>query len=269
MKNKTGKRLSALLMALLISGMSCVPSFASSVDYSSHGVYTITLDKAGTLTSTDLFGIDLKGLMPGDTVEKDITVKVTTGCCPYVKLYMKALPLSVEPDSVPEGMTAADVEKMKDFLSKLSMEIYLEDKLIYSASPDQTDGLTEYLLLGDFKKGTETKLHIVLHVPEELGNEYACSTGEVNWQFLAIEISNNPPGPDPKPVPDPKPLPDPKRPVETTEPMSGDLEEGAAPSRAVATGDTSNLLLYSALLAGSAGLIGCLIVAGRKKKEEE
>ena len=87
---------------------------------------------------------------------------------------------------------------MANFLSELSMEIYLVNadgtkQSIFSASPDKSAQLTDSVLLGTFAKGKSAKLEAVLTVPAELGNEYAYRVGEVDWVFTVEGFNNEKP----------------------------------------------------------------------------
>ena len=87
---------------------------------------------------------------------------------------------------------------MADFLAQLSMEVYLVNadgtkETIFSASPDESAQLTGSVLLGSFAKGKSAKLQVVLHVPAELGNEYANRVGEVDWLFTVEGFNNEKP----------------------------------------------------------------------------
>ena len=97
-----------------------------------------------------------------------------------------------------DGERDETVATMADFLSKLSMEIYLVNadgtkQSIFSASPDKSAQLTDSVLLGTFAKGETAKLQAVLHVPAELGSEYANRVGEVDWLFTVEGFNNEKP----------------------------------------------------------------------------
>ena len=79
---------------------------------------------------------------------------------------------------------------MKDFLSQLKMDVYNGDALIFSASPNELDGLSENVLLGTFRKGESSTLTVELSVPVDLSNEYAHRVGEVDWVFLTEEFDD-------------------------------------------------------------------------------
>lgn len=74
---------------------------------------------------------------------------------------------------------------MHDFLRQLSLKVYNGGNLIYSATPDQLDGLSQNQLLGEFVNGASTKLTVQLDVPVTLGNKYMHHVGEVDWIFTA------------------------------------------------------------------------------------
>ena len=164
-------------------------------------------------TTTDLFD-GLKNVMPGDELTENITIKNNVSGFDYVKLYIRAEahdeegnPLTYsEPFENEDGHDQANIDgvrdetvvTMADFLSKLTMEVYLVNadgtkQSIFSASPDQTAQLTDNVLLGTFAKGKSAKLEAVLTVPAGLGNEYAYRVGEVDWVFTVEGFNNEKP----------------------------------------------------------------------------
>jgi uncharacterized repeat protein (TIGR01451 family)/LPXTG-motif cell wall-anchored protein len=129
--------------------------------------------------------------MPGDTLTQTIVVKHGSDA-KLVRIYLRAVahddsnPLETEVKETETEVTA------NEFLAQLRMTVKNGDEVIFEASPDQTDGLTENVLLGEFKKGESTTLTVTLEVPIELGNEYANRGGEVDWVFTADEIDADP-----------------------------------------------------------------------------
>ena len=143
-------------------------------------------------SDTDLFD-NFEGLMPGDGRTEEIQVRNASNDCDYVKIYLKA--------------EAIDDAEMADFLAQLQMKVDHDDTIIYEATPDQTDGLTDFILLGTYNPGDATTLNVTLEVPITLGSEYMHRTGEVDWTFMAEcyvdgEIVE-PDEPEPLPVPTP------------------------------------------------------------------
>lgn len=148
-------------------------------------------------SDTDLFD-NFKGLMPGDTRTEEINVRNASNDCDRIKLYLKA-------EAIDDPATA-------DFLAQLNMTVKNGDSVIYQASPDQVDGLGDFVSLGAYKPGESTTLNVILEVPITLGNEYMHRDGNVDWVFMAEcyvdgEIVDPEPGEDePKPLPvDPTP----------------------------------------------------------------
>ena len=157
-------------------------------------------------TSTDLFD-NFKDVMPGDHLEETVTIRNGSRKYDYIKVYMRAVPHDEEQNPLTysesfeaedgkdqagvEGLRDETVATMTDFLSQLSMRIYNNGKLIYEASPDEMDGLSQNVYLGTLTRRRSTDLKLELDVPIELGNEYANRVGEVDWVFY-VEGHDNP-----------------------------------------------------------------------------
>ena len=134
---------------------------------------------------TDLFD-GFKSAMPGDKLTETVKVRNTAPEYDYVKIYLRAEAHdeSANPLSNPVAETET-VATMSDFLAQLTMRIYNGGELVYNATPDQTDGLSSNVLLGEFVEGAGATLTIELEVPKTLGNEYMHRSGEVDWIFTA------------------------------------------------------------------------------------
>lgn len=145
-------------------------------------------------TTTSLFD-NFKGVMPGDVLSEEITVKNNSDDCDYIKVYVRAIlhdeagnPISDKvlqelQNDTRRGATS-ELEYMYDFLSQLSLTVKNGATPIYDASPDQLDGLTSNVYLGTLRKGETLVLNTQLSVPLTLGNEYANRIGEVDWVFV-------------------------------------------------------------------------------------
>lgn len=274
--NKLHKKLSSLLLgaALAISSLSSLAFAAdSSITYEG-GAEKFVFLPGSEYTDTDLFD-NFKNVMPGDSLEQKITIKNDYKGSDYVKIYMRAETHDEINNPMSPNVAAEekDVVEMNDFLSQLHMEIAIGDKVIYSASPDQLDGLAENVLLGSFRQGVTAELTVKLEVPIELGNEYANRVGEVDWVFV-IEERNNPSDddddddPSPRPDRDPKPLPED---IVIITPDEVPLSPGELPSDLVVvapkTGDDMNIWPYISLLGvGIGGMF--LALFGKRKKEQ-
>ncbi len=191
-------------------------------------------------SDTDLFD-NFEGLMPGDTRTEEISVRNAANDCDYVKIYLKA--------------DAIDDAEMKDFLAQLSMKVENNGKVIYRATPDQTDGLTNYALLGQFNPGDSTTLYVTLEVPLSLSNQYMHREGEVDWTFLAECYEDGE-------IVEPD---DPNPPVDPNHPDGKDLPNTPSGPRTI-----DLIMNYVAIFAISAvGLFLAIVIIRRNKKQEE
>lgn len=196
-------------------------------------------------TDTDLFD-SFKNVMPGDVLQEKITVQNRQKHCDYVNIYMRAQTHDEKENPMSEKVAEkTDLVSMQDFLSQLSMKVWNGNDLIYQASPEETDGLKDNVLLGKFAYGEKTELTVELTVPIELDNRYMNLIGEVDWIFTAEEINDSKPAP--KPTPEPEPEPTPNRPTVT-------------PTK---TGDTQNLGIWFAF-AGTALAVIIGVEVGKK-----
>ena len=137
---------------------------------------------------TDLFR-DFKNCMPGDELTQEVVVKNTSE--DTVKIWLRAVAHDDEksPLSPEVAETEKDTATMEEFLKQLKMEVKNGEETIYGeTTPDQTEKLTENVLLGQFAPGEETTLTVTLKVPAELGNEYAFRKGEVDWIFTSVKL---------------------------------------------------------------------------------
>ena len=156
-------------------------------------------------SDTDIFG-SLKSAMPGDTITQEIKVRNTAPEYDSVKLYIRAKAHGGDNLLSDEVAATETIVSMQDFLSQLSMKVWNRDELIFDASPDQLDGLSENVFLGTFLDGASTTLKIELNVPISLSSEYMHRTGEIDWIFTAEGYKDGEVVPDepdnPTPTPD-------------------------------------------------------------------
>jgi len=181
-----------LLVLLSVLLLAC-PVFAEDSVVTYYGIRDgFTFEPGSGYTDTDLFD-ELKGVMPGDRLTEEITIRNLARDCDYIKLYMRAEIHDEADNPLRPGVAATGetVATMSDFLSQLSMRVYQGSRLIYEESPDAPDGLSHNVYLGTFKRGETSGLTVQLDVPYELGNEYQHRTGEVDWVF-AVEAFDYP-----------------------------------------------------------------------------
>lgn len=186
---KTLKTISALALALLLLlGMGATAFAESKVTYEG-GAEKFVFLPGSEYTKTDLFE-NFKGVMPGDVITQEITVQNNYTKAEKVNIYLRAVVHDGQGNPLSEEVARTeDLVSMQDFLSQLTMTVKQGDKVLFSASPDELDGLKENVLLGTFPGRSKTILTVELSVPFELGNEYANRVGEVDWIFTAEEVT--------------------------------------------------------------------------------
>ena len=186
---KTLKTISALALALLLLlGMGATAFAESKVTYEG-GAEKFVFLPGSEYTETDLFE-NFKGVMPGDVITQEITVQNNYTKAEKVNIYLRAVVHDGQGNPLSEEVARTeDLVSMQDFLSQLTMTVKQGDKVLFSASPDELDGLEKNVLLGTFPGKSYTKLVVELSVPIELGNEYANRVGEVDWVFTAEEVT--------------------------------------------------------------------------------
>ena len=186
---KTLKTISALALALLLLlGMGATAFAESKVTYEG-GAEKFVFLPGSEYSETDLFE-NFKGVMPGDVITQEITVQNNYTKAEKVKIYLRAVVHDEQGNPLSEEVARTeDLVSMQDFLSQLTMTVKQGDKVLFSASPDELDGLKENVLLGTFPGRSKTILTVELSVPIELGNEYANRVGEVDWVFTAEEVT--------------------------------------------------------------------------------
>ena len=182
------KIISMLISLLVVTAMTCGLSIcayaAGTVTYSADSSKFI-FEPGSSHSPTDLF-TEYKGLMPGDSVRQDITVKNDSSYGVKVKLYVRSH--GAHEDSV-------------DFLSKLHLTIAESENnemaYMFDAAADQTGGMTDWVYLGTLYSGGEVNLILNLDIPIELGNEYQDAIGYIDWEFKAEELPIDPDDPVP------------------------------------------------------------------------
>lgn len=186
---KTLKTISALALALLLLLSMGATAFAESKVTYEGGAEKFVFLPGSEYSETDLFE-NFKGVMPGDVITQEITVQNNYTKAKKVNIYLRAVVHDEQGNPLSEEVARTeDLVSMQDFLSQLTMTVKQGDKVLFSASPDELDGLKENVLLGAFPGKSYTKLVVELSVPIELGNEYANRVGEVDWVFTAEEVT--------------------------------------------------------------------------------
>lgn len=131
--------------------------------------------------NADLFQ-SFKGVMPGDELVEQITVKNDASKEVKVNLYLSA--------------RAVD-EKYRDFLNQFTLTVKQGDRTLFLAPAGEQEGLSQSVLLGTFYSGAQTQLEVTLHAPVTMENEYQNSLGVIEWVFTAEEMPVSPDDPSP------------------------------------------------------------------------
>ena len=178
-------KLIALISTLMLALLSCVSVNAEGrVIYDSNANEFI-FSPGSDHSPTDLFE-NFKNVMPGDSLTQSITVKNDEDNEVKVNIYLRAL-------GAKEGS--------EELLSKLNLKVAKSsnNKMAYmfDAAANETDGLSEWVLLGTLYSGGEVNLEVTLDVPIELGNEFQDAAGYLEWEFKVEELPIDPDDPEP------------------------------------------------------------------------
>ncbi len=174
-----------VVILLVIATMLC--TFAVSVNAEGKVTYSADADKfifepGSDHSPTDLF-TEYKGLMPGDVVKQDITVRNDSEDV-KVNIFVRSL-------GAQEGS--------EDFLSKLHLTVAKSEEnemaYMFDASADQTAGMTDWVFLGTLYSGGEVNLVLNLEIPIELGDDFQDAMGYIDWEFKAEELPIEPDDP--------------------------------------------------------------------------
>lgn len=193
MKNKKIKALSCIFLTvfLIVSFSSTAAAENGSIEFKGFDS-GFDFEPGSEYTKTDLFN-NFKNVMPGDVLTEKITFKSSAKDCDYINLYMRAQSHSEKENPLSPNVseTGGAATTMIEFLSQLYMKVWNGKELIYSAPPDELNGLKTNQLLGTFRSGDTAVITVELTVPKELGNKYANRIGEVDWIFHAEMWNEN------------------------------------------------------------------------------
>lgn len=184
MKNLTRKLITFFLILSVLMGLSVAAFAESSVTFTGKADRFI-FAPGSDLSPTDLFE-NFKNVMPGDKLTQQITVKNDAANDVKVKIYVRSK--GAHEDSV-------------EFLSKLHLSVATSKDntmaYMFDAAADQTDGMTDWVLLGTLYSGGKVNLDVTLEVPIELGNDFQDAIGYIDWEFRVDEFPVEPDDPTP------------------------------------------------------------------------
>ena len=208
-----------LLTLTLILGVSAADITVSA---NADGEPAVSVNSGTGYHSTDLFN-GFKNVMPGDTIEDEITIENNYRGSDYVEVRMYAVPHGEknplqysEPyeetdgkDQPPviSGERDETVESMREFLNQMALTLSYTDEngnrvtldaLKYTEKTEAKNDLTvngDGILLAALDKGEDIKLSLELNVPITMGNEFANRVGEIDWVFSVTPKNNSNPTP--------------------------------------------------------------------------
>lgn len=176
---------SLLLSAVVLICSLSVSAYAAGTVTYSGGSDRFIFEPGSSDSPTDLF-TEYKGLMPGDSVRQDITVRNDEAYDVKVKLYVRSRGAQNDSD---------------EFLSKLHLTVAKaennEMEYMFDAAADQTDGMTDWVYLGTLYSGGEVNLVLNLDIPIDLGDEFQDAIGYIDWEFKVEEFPVDPDDPLP------------------------------------------------------------------------
>lgn len=141
----------------------------------------VTVSPGTGFTESDLFS-SFKNLIPGD--EKTENIQVLNKCreCDAVRVFLETIPHnSTDNPLSPNVAEKETISSMEDFLSQLTLKIWVRDVQVFSGKANEA--LKSPVPLGLIPKNDSADIRVTVEVPKELGNEYADRIGEIDWKF--------------------------------------------------------------------------------------
>ncbi len=179
------KKLFVLLLSMVLLCSVVLPAYAAGTVTYDGDAKKFIYAPGSEFSPTDIFG-GLKNVMPGDKLTEKITVRNDADLDVKVNIYVRAL-----------GPHAGSEE----FLSQMHMTVAKssENEMAYmfDAAADQTDGMTDWVLLGMLYSGGEVNLDVTLEVPITMGDEFQDAVGYLDWQFKVEAFPTEPDDPEP------------------------------------------------------------------------
>ena len=250
MKNIFKRLFSLTLAVVMMAGFTLTAAADAKVTYDgSAEEFIFKSDVQKEYSFTDLFE-DFKNVMPGDKITQNVQIVVKGKSKHTTKIYMKALGPADENSSDliysgteellgdgdnTDGYT--DKKYYEPLLDELKLTVVAVDdnKKLFEAEADETDGLSDWVLLGKIRKNGKVDLEVTLEVPADMGNEFQDVAAAIDWAFKVEEIK----------------------------------DKNKKPPVIPNTGDISNIMLYAGMFGLAALALMILIILKRKAKEEK
>ncbi len=231
------KKIFTLVVATVAVTLSATTAFAaedSEVVFSyDGGKKSFSVTPGSVYSASDLF-VNFKELMPGDSVTQSITLKYDGKDGYTARIYIKSLGTAVDFPNTGDGEALSGKTLNNKVLEQLELDVTVrkDNRKIFDATAEKTDGMTDWVHLGNLRRGGKAELDVTINVPITMGNEFAGVAAGIDWLFKVEEIPDTtPPGP-----------PD--------------------------TGDNTNILLFGGI-AGISGASIILLLLLKKKSEDE
>ena len=227
---KSIRRIVCLLAVMVMILGTAVTTSASTVTYKNQADKFV-FAPGSEYSLTDLF-TNFKGVMPGDSLTQQVTVRNEASNKVDVEIFMRALG-ATDLQNPEDGIAEVTTDESTDFLKEMTLTVVQEgNSTLFEAPANETAQLTDWVSLGKFKSGAEVDLLVTLNVPITMGNDYQERIGALDWQFKVVET----------------PIPDDEKETQT--------------------GDSFQLGVPLALM-GVAALALILALATRRKKQEQ
>lgn len=132
-------------------------------------------DTRQIISSTDDLFSNITTLMPGDTFSD--TLKIENKNKNSIELFFNSVPLSKDEYQLEEDFK---------LLSKISLKIENNDKLIYDGNL-AGDAISKAVSLGKYKSGEKSEFKFTLNVDPSITNEYNMTETKIKWHFSLTE----------------------------------------------------------------------------------
>ena len=201
----------------------------------------------GTLTFTphksvgdDQWFMSFLNMLPGVSYTDSINIENRTNKAQ--NLYMQVIPIADQADHLDE------------LLELIHMKVYHGTELIYDGTAlgkdytDSRNNLHEVISLGEYKAKTTNNIKVELELDKDVGMERAEHLTEIDWKFMAVEVTD--------PTVTPKP--------------TGIASQPTTPNyMPPKTGDINQLARYLIMMSSAmVGLGVCAYLIKKKRKEE-